>query len=278
LDPTRQAGVRPSSTLYIAGSSAAVPRPNRANSGYLIKSGTTALALELGSGALARLLSTFDVAALDALLVSHMHADHFFDIVPMRYALKYEIRRAAPLSVFLPPGGLEKLHTVVSPLEQDGSFFNGIMHLAEYAPHSQLDIGDAEITFARTRHYIDAYAMRVQLPDGVLVFSSDTAPTQSVVDIARDADLFLCECGLGALKQERDPRGHSNAKEAGAMAQSARVKHLVLTHYSSSVTPEELASAARSSFGGQITIADDGMEVPILYPSSAAAFSRRRNR
>jgi ribonuclease BN (tRNA processing enzyme) len=265
LDPTRQAGVRPASTLYIAGSSGAVPRPNRANSAYVVKSGTTAVALELGSGGLAHVLSAFDVAALDALLVSHMHADHFFDIVPMRYALKYEIRRAAPLNVFLPPGGLKHLRTIVSPLEQDGSFFNDIMNVGEYEPTSRLDIGDAQITFAKTRHYIDAYAMRVQLPDCVLVFSSDTAPAQSVIDLACDADLFLCECGLGARKQERDPRGHSNAKEAGAMAQSARAKHLVLTHYSSSATPDELVLAARSTFLGPITIADDGMEIPIPF-------------
>jgi ribonuclease BN (tRNA processing enzyme) len=261
----RQAGVRPGSTLYIAGSSGAVPRPNHANSAYLVKSGTTAVGLELGSGGLARLLSAFDLAALDALLVSHMHADHFFDIIPMRYALKYEIRRAAPLRVFLPPGGLKQLSTIVSPLEQDGSFFNGIMDVVEYAADSRLDIGDAQITFAKTRHYIDAYAMRVQLPDCVLAFSSDTAPTQSVIDLARDADLFLCECGLGAYKQERDPRGHSNAKEAGAMAQSAHVKHLVLTHYSSSASEADLAAAAQSSFSGPITIADDGMEIAIPF-------------
>lgn len=252
-----------SSSLYVVGSSAAVPRPNRANSSYLIHSKNLTLALELGSGALAKLLAVQDVNALDALLVSHMHADHFFDIVPLRYALKYEIRRASPLPVFLPPGGLKKIRTVVSPFARGRSFFDGTMDVSEYAPASELRINGAGISFAKTRHYIDAYAMRIQLGDGTIVFSADTAPTQRVVDLARGADIFLCESGLGAAGEERGRRGHSNAKEAGATAQAAGVKHLVLTHYSASEEPADLERAARASFSGNVTVADDGMEISI---------------
>jgi len=252
-----------SSSLYVAGSSSAVPRPNRANSSYLVRSRDLTLALDLGSGALAKLLAVQDVTALGALIVSHMHADHFFDIVPLRYALKYEMKRTSLLPVFLPPGGQKKLRTVVSPFARGRSFFEGTMDVAEYAPASELHINGAGISFAKTRHYIDAYAMRIQLGDGTVVFSADTAPTQNVIDLARDADIFLCETGLGAAGEERGRRGHSNAKEAGAMAQAAGVKHLVLTHYSASERPADLERAARASFSGNVTIADDGMEISI---------------
>jgi ribonuclease BN (tRNA processing enzyme) len=251
------------SSLYIVGSSPAVPRPNRANSAYLIRSEKLNLALELGSGALSKLLAVQDLVSLHAILISHMHADHFFDIVPLRYALKYEVQRASPLPVFVPPGGLKKMRTVVSPFARDHSFFDGTMTVTEYDPDESLRLRGARVTFAKSRHYIEAYAMRVKLSEGTIVFSSDTAPNQNVVELARNADLFLCECGLGAAGQERGRRGHSNAEEAGAMAQAAGVKHLVLTHYAASQRPADLKRAAATTFRGKITVADDGLEIPL---------------
>jgi ribonuclease BN (tRNA processing enzyme) len=257
------------SALHVLGSSPAVPRPNRANSGYLVRGPDVALVLELGAGALSRLLAIAQTSEIDAVLISHMHADHFFDLVPLRYALKYESPRAQQLPVFLPPGATRSLRSVVAPFAPRGGFFNGLFDLSEYEPDAPLRVRSATVTFAKTRHYINGYAMRVDLPDGVIVFSSDTAPAEAVVDLARDADLFLCECGLGVSGEERGRRGHSNAKEAGAMAQAAGVKHLVLTHYGMFARPGDLRRAAESAFSGSVTVADDGMEIPFA-PSTWA--------
>jgi ribonuclease BN (tRNA processing enzyme) len=249
--------------LHVIGSSPAVPRPNRANSCYLIRTQNASIVLELGSGALAKLMTVQNPATLDAILISHMHADHFFDLVPLRYALKYEVQRPSPLPVYLPPGGMKKVNAVVSPFTHGGSFFDGILTMAEYAPNRELRIGDARITFARSRHYIEAYAMRVRSRAGTIVFSSDTAPEKRVVDLAQNADVFLCEAGLGPAAQEHGRRGHCNAKEAGAMAAHAAAKHLLLTHYPSSARASELKHAAQSEFSGKITVADDGMEIAL---------------
>ncbi len=250
--------------LRIVGSSAAVPRPNRANSCYLVRSTDTTIVLELGSGSLSKLLGVQDLASIDAVFISHMHADHFFDLVPLRYALKYQIERGTPLPVLLPPGGIRQLRTVVSPFAKSGSFFDGLIALDEYAPENDYRIGEASIAFAKTRHYIAAYAMRVQLEDSVIAFSSDTAPEQRVIDLARNADIFLCECGLGAAGGETGRRGHSNAREAGDMASHARAKHLVLTHYNAPDDSDELERNARRAFSGTITVADDGMNIALL--------------
>ncbi len=133
----------------------------------------------------------------------------------------------------------------------------------EYVPARVLNLRDAHITFAKTQHYIEGYAMRVQIGQAVIAFSSDTAPTPEVIDLARDADIFLCECALGAHGREIGRRGHSNAQEAGEMAHAAGVKHLVLTHYSASQRAADLKRAASSSFAGPVTIADDGLEIPL---------------
>jgi ribonuclease BN (tRNA processing enzyme) len=158
---------------------------------------------------------------------------------------------------------MRKLHSVVSSFARGGSFFDGTMKLSEYVPDHMLRVSGARIAFAKTRHYIDGYAMRLELSDGVIVFSSDTAPAETVAELARGADIFLCECGLGARGVEQGRRGHLNAAEAGAMAQAAGAKHLVLTHYSASQRPSDLKRAAKSTFSGKITVADDGMEIPL---------------
>lgn len=250
-------------SLYIAGSSSAVPRPGRANSGYLLRAGGCAVAIDFGTGALSRLRERIEPTQLDALVISHMHADHFFDIVPLRYALKYEMQRPQPLPVYLPPGGIEVVRTIGNPLKEDADFYDGVLQLHEYDPDAQLQIGRCTIRFARTIHYIPAYAMRIESGEGVLGYSADTAPCDAVPDLVGGASLFLCEAALGANGKEHGQRGHLNAREAGEMAQRARVGHLVLTHYGAKAHPDSLREAAATAFAGKITVADDGMDLAI---------------
>jgi ribonuclease BN (tRNA processing enzyme) len=249
--------------LYIAGSSSAVPRPGRANSGYLLRAPDCAIAIDLGSGALARLREAIEIQDLTAVVISHMHADHFIDLIALRYALRYELERSGPLPVYLPPGAISVLSQVVRPLKETDNFFGGVFDLHEYNPGEPLALGGCSLRFAKTVHYIPAYAMRVGTRSGVLGFSADTAPCDAVAELVRSADLFLCEAALGARGAEDGERGHLNAREAGEMAERARVKHLVLTHYSAAASPVDMHDAAASAYSGAITIADDGLELPL---------------
>src|SRR2546430_2768897 len=80
------------------------------------------------------------------------------------------------------------------------------------------------------QHYIPSHAMRVRARSGAtLVFSSDVAPCQQLVEAARDADLFMCESALtDASEDEAEPskRGHMSAREAGAIARQAGARKL----------------------------------------------------
>jgi len=247
-------------TLYIAGSSSAVPRPGRANSGYLLRAGGYTIAIDFGTGVFSRMRERLEPTELDAVVVSHMHADHFFDLVPLRYALRYEMERGEPLPVYLPPGGIAIAQTIGNPLKETADFYAGVLDLREYSPIAPLAVGDCTIAFAPTVHYIPAYAMRIETGSGVFGYSADTAPCDAVPNLVRDADLFLCEAALGPTGTEGSQRGHLNAQEAGELAQRAGAKHLVLTHYSSKSDPKALAQAAGQLFYGKITVADDGME------------------
>lgn len=249
--------------LTVVGSSPATPRPSGACSSYLLRTAGATVLLDIGSGALGKLRETIDYTRLDGVVVSHMHADHFFDLVPLRQGLKYETAsRRKRIPLWLPPNGtaaLDALRHAVSPDAVD-DFFDEVFAVEEYDPAQPLRVGDLELTFRRTHHYIEGYAVRAACDGESFVYSSDTAPCDAVVELARTSPFFLCEAALG-LGSENGIRGHSSAWEAGEMAACAGVERLVLTHYSALWEPSALIEAARRSFSGPVALATDGMEL-----------------
>lgn len=242
-----------------------MPRPGGASSAYLVRNGSTSVLFDIGSGAFAKLQLAMDYCGLDAIVVSHMHADHFFDLVPLRHALKYgERRRERRLPVRLPPGGRGALDALRKAVSQDApdDFFDTTFEVTEYDPTKPLKVNDVSLTFRRTLHYVDAYAIRAECGNKSVTYSADTAPCEAVVDHARGSAVFLCEAALG-LASEEGQRGHSSAREAGQMAHEARAAHLVLTHYPAHFAPSRLVAAAKDAFSGPVTAADDGLEFPI---------------
>ncbi len=252
-------------TLSIVGSSPAIPRPGGASSSYLVRTPNAAVLLDIGIGSVGKLQLATEYQRLDAVVISHMHADHFFDLAPLRYACKYgEPRPKKPIAVWLPPRGrvgLESLRKAVS-IDATPDFFDSVFAVGEYDPCAALAIGDIRLSFGRTRHYVEAYAIRVQHNGATLTYSSDTAPCDAVIELARGSSLFLCEAALG-LDTETGERGHSSAQEAGSMAKSAGVERLVLTHYPAWYSTSALVEAAQSRFEGNVEAAADGANYAI---------------
>ncbi len=236
-------------------------RPGRACSAYLVQTPSTAVLFDAGSGAIGNLQLAIDYHALDALVVSHMHADHFLDLVPLRYGLTYgPLRRASRMPVWLPPGGIRKLQPIAGAFDGEGvEFFARVFDVAEYDPHVILRIGDLAVSFAPALHYVEAYAIRAEIDGAAFAYSGDTAPCDDVVEHAREATLFLCEATL-ALGSEPAPRGHCSAREAGVMARRANARSLALTHYYADADPAALVEAARAEFAGDVVAVDDGAE------------------
>ncbi len=242
------------------GSSSAVPRPGRACSSYLVQGDETNIVLDLGTGALQSLSRFLEPSRVSAIVISHFHPDHFMDLVQLRYVVALN-EAASAIDVHVPYGVRARLERLAEQLPSGTGkpFFEGALNLAEYTRNSPLQIGEFSLAFAQSRHYIDAYAARVSGASRTFTYSADTAPCKSVTELASNADLFLCEAALGAHGRDRSTRGHSNAREAGRMAHDARVKHLMLTHYSAQCDPEAMRAAAAEQFAGPITIADDGL-------------------
>jgi ribonuclease BN (tRNA processing enzyme) len=254
-------------TLTILGAGPAAPNPGGANSGYLVRQGDTAVVMDCGPGTAGQIPLHVPVNRLTGVVISHLHPDHYFDLVALYYMQRYGERRPADLPprlpVWVPPGGREFLSRLGGLIAEKPALFDDVFEVRDYASGKSMTVGDLEFTCWPVQHYIPSHAMRIRNPDGgVLVFSSDVAPCDQLVEAARGADLFLCESAmLDGSMDEQDParRGHLSAREAGAAAQAAGARRLLITHFRSNEKDDaHHLTSARSTFDGPVELAREG--------------------
>ena len=246
--------------VTVLGSSSSIPRPGRACSGYLLEAAGRAVVADLGSGALANLHRVRSSESVDAVVISHMHADHFIDLIPMRYALKYGPRsHARKVALWLPPGGSVLLRGMTAAFisESDNDFMEEVFDVAEYDPQAGLYVGDLRVRFAPTEHFIPTFATRYEFENASITYSADTAPEPAVAELARETGLFLCEATLLPNERETGARGHLSAAEAATLAERGEVRRLALTHYPAETDATELLAAASAGFSGESVVVDD---------------------
>lgn len=244
--------------LIILGCSGVYPGPGKACAGYLVMEGDTRLLLDCGIGVLANLQKHIAIKELTGIIISHMHPDHFFDLVPLRYALLYgRLNVQAKLPVYLPPGGYEIWKSVVAAFDETKGAFSAPFTLSEYAEQKVYQIGCFKVRLSEIHHYMPNYGVEVSNTSR-LVYSGDAGPGPELVKWAQRADLFLCEATSLKDKTKAENRGHLTAKEAGAVAREAGVRQLVLTHLMPGVDSEKILSDAKLSFGEKVSLAEEG--------------------
>jgi len=233
--------------LTVLGNSTAVPHPESAAAGYLVEWGDTAILLDAGQGVIRSLQDRLDPHRLTAVVIGHMHADHSLDLVGLRYLYPWGERAADPLPVHLPPGGRMRLDALATGISERAGFFDDAYTIDEYDPAEPLVIGPLVIRFNRGRHYVPAWGLSVEAPDGArLAYTGDTGPSEPVVDFSTGADLLLIEAALRLPAHDDAERGHLTAEEAIDMATRARARSALLVHYSPArrVELEDLCAAA----------------------------------
>lgn len=248
--------------LTILGCWAPYPRPGGACSGYLIRAGGLAVMLEAGSGSLSNLLKFIDFRKLDAVVISHLHHDHFVDLFQLRHAFE-GARRAgtmeSPVKLFIPSepadeylklAGYGKAFAAV-PIESLGQ-----ERLEEFDVR-RLDLGRLVFRFAPARHSLPGYSISIE-EKGRLVFSGDTALTGELLALARGADLFLCEASGTDGDADYLKDAHLTARQAGEAAREAGVGRLLVTHLWPEYDPAEICRQAAGAFGGKVSAAREG--------------------
>jgi ribonuclease BN (tRNA processing enzyme) len=259
-------------TLTILGAGPAAPNQGGACSGYLVREHGSAVLVDCGSGVAGRVAQHVPPRELSGVAISHLHPDHYFDLVPLYYILKFgEPRRpdlAPRLPVYVPPGGREFLARFGQMISDKPAMLEDVFEICEYSSDLDVQLGSLQFTFVPVQHYVLSHAIRIRDSSGAtIVFSSDVGPCQALVDAARDADLFMCESALrDASEDEPNPkkRGHMSAAEAGRTAREAGACRLLLTHYRSGPKYDEHhRSAAEQTFGGPVELAREGQTYSI---------------
>jgi len=219
------------------------------------------LLLDCGPGVLSRLQLHVHYRDVTAVVISHVHADHFLDLIPFAEGLKYgpysgPTRR---IPVYLPPGGTQFLRDLARPLGATPDFFGAVFDLQDYEPAQSLTVGRLCIEFSAVNHYIPTWAIRVSGDGCRLVYSADTGPSEALASFARGAELLLIEATLPDRSLVPDVWGHLSAAEAGHIAQAAGGKRLVLTHIWQELDRQQLIQAAQSTFRGPVEVAYEGL-------------------
>lgn len=223
-----------------------VPRPGGAGSGYLVQEGSTSLLLDCGNGVLGQLARYVPLQRVDAVYVSHLHPDHFSDLYP----LLLQRSRFGPLRVYAPPDAGKKFDAWFQLLSSNPELYRGMLDLQEYEPTETLKVGPLRITPVRVEHNVPSFGCAVQGGRRVLAYSSDTRPCDQLAELARDAQVFLCEAtlqdGVGDAEfVKRQLQFHMTAKQAGEVAAKAQCRALVLTHLLYYLDPEVSARQAQ---------------------------------
>ena len=246
--------------LTVLGRSPAIPNPGEACAGHLIESGPTRLLVDIGPGVVAQLVRRHVPANLTAVVVSHMHSDHVLDLVTLRHAFPWLEAPARKLPIFLPPGSADQL-TDLARAAGDVAFFEKTFEISEHDGKHELTFGTLSLRPMPTQHYVPTWGFRISENGRTLAYSADSGPCDPLIELAEDADAFLCEATLRTLEEDAkvpEQRGHLTAGEAGAAARAARARRLLLTHLPLFDGPasERATAEASSAFGRRAEVVE----------------------
>jgi ribonuclease BN (tRNA processing enzyme) len=239
--------------LTVIGCSGSAPGPGTAASCYLVEAGGYRLVLDLGSGALAALQRLVRVDELDAIFLSHLHPDHCVDMASLAVILRYgsagdnRFAARAPIPVIGPPASAEHLLDVYYPGSPPSTFTG----LFEFQTPDAHQLGPFTVRTVPVLHPVPAFAVRVEANGRSLVYSGDTAACPALVELARGADVLLCEA---AWAGSPPPVAgiHLSGREAGEHAAQAGVGQLLVTHVPAWESVEAAVTGARETYEGDV--------------------------
>jgi len=218
--------------------------------------------LDLGPGAFGAVMNHVDPRDVDAVILSHLHADHMSDMISYHVFRRWFPTGAlGPVDVYAPAGAVDRVRGVGGdPVTED---FSQDFRFHTLTPGYTTSVGPLSIEVHPVLHPVEAYAIRVTGPSALgdgqvtVTYSGDSDACDGLVDAARDADIFLCEAGF--VEGRDTVRGiHLTGERAGEMATAAGSRHLILTHIQPWTDPLEVAAAAASTFTGGIELARAG--------------------
>ena len=228
-------------TLTILGSTGSYPSPDGACSGYLVRSSSTTIWIDAGSGSLANLQRHVDILDVDAVVLSHEHPDHTADLAGFYVACKYYLHRER-VPVYAPASVADSVYYSGDPIAWN-----------DVSDGSRVEIGGLTLTFSRTDHPPETLAVRVDGDGRSLGYSADSGPAWSLSKLGPGLDLALCEATY--LSDSEGRAQHMSARQAGRSGREAEVGQLVLTHLQPGMDREAIVAEGSEAFGRDADLA-----------------------
>ncbi len=243
--------------LTVVGCSGSFPSAESACSSYLVEADGFRLLLDMGNGALGELQRHVGLYDLDAIFLSHLHADHCIDMCAYFVARYYrhEGGRCGAIPVYGPEGTEQRLTTAYADTPSASSM-SEVFDFHTLKPGS-FEIGPFTVRTERVAHPVEAYGIRLEHGGRTLTYSGDTGVCEPLHELAAGCDLFLCEASFTHGKEDV-PDLHLNGREAGAQAQRANAARLVLTHIPPWTDGEQNLADARAVYDGPAEVAVAG--------------------
>lgn len=242
--------------LTVIGCSGSIPGPESPASCYLLEAEGFRLLVDLGNGAIGALQRHASLYEIDAVCLSHLHADHCLDLCPYWVARNYGPDGAyPPIPVYGPEGTASRMAQAYGLDENPG--MTRAFSFATLAPGT-CQIGPFDVTLARMNHPVETFGFRFQCGNRSVAYSADTGESPALVELARGADLLLCEATFLTMPG-LPPDLHLTARQAAEHAAAASAAQLVLTHLPPWNDPARtMEEAAEVAFGGTIVRATSG--------------------
>jgi len=229
----------------VLGSSGSFPVPDRACSGYLVEADGTKVWVDAGPGTLANLQRHVAPEALDGIVLSHAHPDHWADVMSY-FVVVSHFRPRQGVPVWSPA----RVRTLVAEVHPN---LAPTFEWTEVTDSSVVKVGALTFTFSRTDHPVETLAMRIEGGGSVLGYSADTGPGWSLTELGPGIDCALVEASF-TRAQEREGL-HLSGRQAAITARAAGAARLVLTHLQPGLDPEVLRAEAAEAFGGPVELA-----------------------
>ena len=246
--------------LVVIGSSPAWPNARSAHSGYVVESEGKRLLLDCGPGVLGRLREREAWPTIDSIAITHFHLDHWGDLVPWVWGSFYRRGHGDERpELWVYRGGKAYLEELGSRLGFPDMFERTFV-LSEYDGETPFRTAGLEVLPVRLPHYrLETYGFRVTNGSATLAYTGDTGPSDRISELARNADLFICEATLETGEADGEPRGHLSAEEALDAYAASGARQLLLTHRPSELPPPD-----------GVALAFDGMELDVVVPQVPA--------
>ena len=227
-------------------------KPGAAGASYLIRADTTAIVLDLGQGSFPNLAAAVEPSTVDAVFVSHLHPDHFIDLVAMRHYLRWQFEPERHVRVIAPAGLAGRLDAL-----HDEPGFTAATLDVETIPN-EVTVGPLHLRTIRVAHTADSYAFRVSTGDGRgLVYTGDCGRANDVGPLIEPGDWLLTEVSFGPGPVAPGAM-HLDGPAVGDLAASSGAGRVLLTHLQMGFDPDATVASVRERYDGRVELVHPG--------------------